>query len=111
MMTTEVPQSLYERVMGKNPSYRKGARLPVENVSWFDAIKMANKLRCIGGRDTCYLINGTSVELKTGCTGWRLPPKRSGSMQPVVVRISSTREATTWKRVAWYSGNSKGPIL
>jgi formylglycine-generating enzyme required for sulfatase activity len=37
MGQTEVTQEAYERVRGNNPSRFKGARLPVEMVSWFDA--------------------------------------------------------------------------
>jgi formylglycine-generating enzyme required for sulfatase activity len=34
---TEVTQAAYQRVMGSNPSHFKGARLPVEGVSWDNA--------------------------------------------------------------------------
>jgi len=34
---TEVTQAAYERVTGSNPSYIKGASLPVETISWDDA--------------------------------------------------------------------------
>ena len=34
---TEVTQAQYEAVMGENPSQHKGAELPVESVSWYDA--------------------------------------------------------------------------
>jgi formylglycine-generating enzyme required for sulfatase activity len=34
----EVTQKEYEEVMGTNPSRFKGPNLPVENVSWFDAV-------------------------------------------------------------------------
>ncbi|HPS02715.1 MAG TPA: formylglycine-generating enzyme family protein, partial [Candidatus Sumerlaeota bacterium] len=40
----EVTQEQYEKVMGSNPSYFKGARRPVEMVSWEDAQIFCQKL-------------------------------------------------------------------
>ena len=37
--------SLWESVMGDNPSDFKGAIRPVENVSWLDSVLFANKLK------------------------------------------------------------------
>lgn len=39
----EVTQSEYQDITGNNPSNFKGNNLPVENVSWWDAIKYCNK--------------------------------------------------------------------
>ena len=40
----EVTQAQYEAVMGTNPSYFKGADLPVEKLSWYDAKDFCTKL-------------------------------------------------------------------
>lgn len=41
---TEVTQSQYEAIMGNNPSRFKGARLPVERVSWEEAVIYCKRL-------------------------------------------------------------------
>ncbi|MCL2186859.1 MAG: formylglycine-generating enzyme family protein [Treponema sp.] len=74
-----VTQKEYREVMEKNPSGFKGDNLPVENVSWFDAIEYCNMLSQKEGLNPVYIIKGTTVtwnrkvngSLET--SGYRLP--------------------------------------
>lgn len=43
----EVSQSLWETVMGYNPSAYKGDKLPVENITWFEAEEFTKRLSAI----------------------------------------------------------------
>jgi formylglycine-generating enzyme required for sulfatase activity len=53
----EVTQREYQEVMGTNPSYFKGDNLPVENVSWYDAVEYCNKRSQREGLTAVYTIN------------------------------------------------------
>ena len=46
---TEVTQELWQAVMGSNPSYDKGAKNPVNNVSWNDFQEFISKLNRLTG--------------------------------------------------------------
>ena len=48
---TEVTQELWEAVMGNNPSKKKGASLPVNNLYYHDAQNFARRLSQLTGRD------------------------------------------------------------
>jgi formylglycine-generating enzyme required for sulfatase activity len=78
---TEVPQAAYQRVTGKNPSNFKGPNLPVEQVTWVDAISYCGT---IGGRLP------TEAE-------WEFAA-RGGSAASRYGDIG---------QIAWYGGNSK----
>ena len=73
MGTYEITQDIYEQVMGSNPSNWKGARLPVENVSWHDAVAFANALSRRDGLAEVYTISGSTVSCDWSKKGYRLP--------------------------------------
>lgn len=47
---TEVPQALWERVMGSNPSLVQGPNLPVSNVSYTDCLEFIRRLNRLTGQ-------------------------------------------------------------
>lgn len=68
ILATEVTQELYESVMGENPSEFKGEKnLPVENVSWVDAVAFCNELSVKEGLNPCY-----SYKENTNAAQWGL---------------------------------------
>jgi formylglycine-generating enzyme required for sulfatase activity/flavodoxin len=73
MAAYEVTQQQYETVMGENPSRNKGARKPVENVSWFNAVTFCNWLSEAEGLTSAYIINGDNYTWDETANGYRLP--------------------------------------
>ncbi|MDR0320224.1 MAG: formylglycine-generating enzyme family protein [Treponema sp.] len=69
----EVTQKDYKRMMGKNNSKFTGDNLPVETITWYDAIKYCNKLSRRAGLKPAYKIKKTSVTWDRGANGYRLP--------------------------------------
>jgi formylglycine-generating enzyme required for sulfatase activity len=84
MSKYQVTQKEYREVMGVNPSDFEGDNLPVENVTWFDAVEYCNKLSqkegftpvyTITGRTpaTGYPITAATVTANWNNNGYRLP--------------------------------------
>ena len=67
----EVTQTEYEAITSSNPSVYKGADRPVENVSWWDAIRYCNLRSAKEELTPCYDL--ASGERDPACTGYRLP--------------------------------------
>ena len=68
----QITQKEYMAVMEANPSNFIGEDLPVENVSWFDAIEFCNKLSKMQGLKPYYSINKEEIKILGG-NGYRLP--------------------------------------
>jgi len=70
---SEVTQREYLALMGNNPSNSQGDNLPVENVTWFDAIRYCNALSTREGLAPVYTIQGENVTWNRIANGYRLP--------------------------------------
>lgn len=79
MCRYEVTQADYQRVMGSNPSAFSGDDLPVESVSWLDAVAYCNALSEAEGLTPVYAIEGQTVSGTGQLTATACPPRRSGS--------------------------------
>jgi formylglycine-generating enzyme required for sulfatase activity len=99
------------QVMRQNPSHFSGGQdLPVESVSWLDAVAFCNALSQKEGLPPFYKINGEAVEvLDWNGPGYRLPTEaeweyacRAGS----TTRFSFGDHEQALGEYAWYGGNS-----
>ena len=68
---TLVTQQDYQAVMGENPSHYPGPRRPVENVTWYEALRYCNARSIAEGLDPCYDLATGVCDLSR--VGFRLP--------------------------------------
>ena len=69
----ETTQADYERLTGNKPSEFLGENLPVENISWLDAVRYANARSLETGLNPAYNITEDSVIWDRSADGYRLP--------------------------------------
>ena len=69
----EVSQAQYAEVMGDNPSNFSGEDLPVENVTWLDAVRYCNARSEKEGLTPAYVIDKGTITWNRSADGYRLP--------------------------------------
>jgi len=68
---TEVTQEEFSRIMNYNPSLYKGSNRPVENVSWWEAIRYCNLRSAKEKLQPCYNLSNGDCDFSKD--GYRLP--------------------------------------
>ncbi|WP_296331178.1 formylglycine-generating enzyme family protein, partial [uncultured Treponema sp.] len=76
MLSTEVTQKTYQKIMGENPSYFEDENNPVERVSWYDAVYFCNKLSETMGLTPVYSVKGL-----TDVRQWNYIPNKGNSLE------------------------------
>lgn len=69
----ETTQKEYESLMGTNPSTFKGEDLPVDDISWTDAVLFANTKSRSEGLTPAYTVATDGISWDRSANGYRLP--------------------------------------
>lgn len=110
-MRVPVTRWVYAEVMGEDPGWPEGAAddRPVNNVSWFDAIRFCNRLSEHEGLISCYQIDGETVSWQLAANGYRLLTEAEweyACRADSTGRWSFGEDETLLEAQAWFERNS-----
>jgi formylglycine-generating enzyme required for sulfatase activity len=111
----EVTQKEWREVMGNNPSRFQGDNLPVEQVSWYEAVEYCNKRSQREGLTPAYTIHGENVRWNRNANGYRLPTEaeweyacRAGTIGPFNTGNNISTSQANYDGNYPYNNNAKG---
>jgi len=98
-----ITQVVYRSIMGNNPSCFEGDLLPVENISFHEAVIFCNKLSKKEGYEEVYKINDKDIIWNKQAKGYRLPFEIEWeyALGYDITEIQNNIDA-----LAWYCNNS-----
>lgn len=103
MSKYEVTQKEYFELMGKNPSTFPDVELPVENITWYEAVAFCNAKSNAEGLKPAYIIEGDKVTWDKTADGYRLPTEaeweyacRAGTTTPFNTETSPSADEANY---------------
>jgi len=102
-----ITQAFFQLVMNYNPSRSVGKQLPVESVSWFEAIEFCNRLSSLLHLQPCYEIFGREVHWNRNNNGYRLPTEAEWEFASRRNVFSEEENLRNTASSALYSGSNK----
>jgi formylglycine-generating enzyme required for sulfatase activity len=101
-----VTQDFYSEVIKSNPSTFRGKMLPVETITWKEAVVFCNAISLQSGLQPCYSFIENGVTFHESSNGFRLPSE--AEWEYACKAGTSGIRYDSLELIAWYKKNSGG---